>query len=436
MRVQIGVVDSPAYKGKGIYLPVQELLYHVFIVGKTGAGKTVTLTNWMISLMRNLEEDPERAPGFTFLDPHGDAVQDVLSRVPPKIEDRVHVLHFRETDWPRGFNLLDAPLESLKEEAIGAFVQMLRDLFPGGTGPRMEHYLKNALLTLAKVPGQTVLSVLPLFGNDEFRERIVGSVRDPVLREFWANQFQGGPKALDVLGPILNKIGAFAAYPRVRRVVGQGKSTIDPLKIMNEGHILIIDLAGAGEDVKPLMGAALINRYHFSALAREGTPREQRRPHCLLADEIHVYATPAMADILSEDRKFGLGLVLATQYLERIPKAVLEGILGNIGTKVVLPVSLENATVLARDMAPFTALDLANLPLLHAAVKTRFQGRDMIFSMESPIPPRSDPSRAAEILYLSDQRDGRPVRDVDRAIEALFSELYQDVAAGKRLAGY
>jgi len=422
LKLRFGFSDHAEDQGKPIYFLVEHFMRHVFLCGKTGTGKTVTLINWCLSLAQNLVEHPNEAAGFTFIDPHGDAVQDLLARLPEGVEDRVHVLHFRDTPRPRGFNLLEAP-PGLEEAAIGSFVDMLRDLFPAGTGYRMEHILKNALLTLVRIGGQTILSLEPLLGSEKVRNSVLPKIAsDPVLYSFWTVQYPAFVKrAGEVLGPIWNKLGAFATYPRVRRVVGQPKSTIDPLRVMDEGHILLIDLSGAGEDVTPIMGGALVNRYHFSALARAGRPRSARRPHVLIADEVHNYATKVMSNILSEDRKFGLGFVIATQYLERIPEEVLDGILGNTGTLVVLGVSEENAKRLVKYFPGFTPDDLVRRPTLHAAVHTTAAGTPAVFTMENPIPPPGDRERAERMLALSDERDGVPAERVDAYVGRLFA---------------
>jgi len=420
--IRFGLADAADKRGTPIRFPVEHFMRHVFLCGKTGTGKTVTLINWCLSLAENLASDPDTAPGFTFIDPHGDAVNDLLERLPDKVAERVHILHFRDTDRTRVFNLLEAP-PGMEEVAVGAFVDMLHDLFPAGVGYRMEHIIKNALLTLVRVGGQTILSLEPLLSSEQVRAKTLPKVMgDPVLRSFWETQFPAfAKKAVETLAPIWNKLGAFATYPRVRRVVGQPKSTIDPLKIMDEGHILLVDLAGAGEDVTPIMGGALVNRYHFSALARAGRPKNQRRPHVLIADEVHNYATKVMSNILSEDRKFGLGFVIATQFLNRVPEEVLDGILGNVGTLVVLGIEKGDAERLKKYFSNFTAEDLVQRPTFHAAVYTTAGGSPCVFTMESPLPPPGDPARAERILAQSDREDGEDAERVDSYISRLFA---------------
>jgi len=407
-------------KDRPIYLDADQLSRHAFLCGKTGSGKTVTLLNWCLSLAENLLKYPDESPGFSFIDPHGDAVNDLLARLPEGIDERVHVLHFRDTPYPRGFNLLEAP-EGQREAAVGAFVRMLRDLFPSGTGPRMEHILKNALLSLSKIPGTTIIHLIPLLANQGVRQWMLSKLDDPLLKSFWTDEFPGYAKrgSGEALQPIQNKLGAFTSYQRVRRVVGQPQSTVDPLKIMDDGHILLIDLSGAGEDTAPLVGAALVNRYHFSALSRASRPRHARRLHILFADEIHNYATDVMSNILSEDRKFGLGLVLATQYFSRIPQEVLDGVLGNIGTLVSLRLNYEDGQKVVKAFksgAPFSPKDLENLRDLHAVVQTQFKGRTVNFSMRNPIPPPEIPGRRERLMRLSDRRDGVPAERADRYI--------------------
>lgn len=420
ISLRLGLATHPAMKDRPIYLEAEQLSRHAFLCGKTGSGKTVTLINWCLSLAENLLRHPNEAPGFSFIDPHGDAVHDLLGRLPEGIDDRVHVLHFRDTPRPRGFNLLEAP-EGQREAAVGAFVSMLRDLFPSGTGPRMEHILKNALLSLTKVPGTTIIHLIPLLANQGVRQWVMSRLDDPLLKNFWENEFPGYAKrgSGEALQPIQNKLGAFTAYPRVRRVVGQPVSTVDPMKIMDEGRVLLVDLSGVGEDVGPLVGAALVNRYHFSALSRAGRPRHARRLHILLADEIHNYATSVMSNILSEDRKFGLGLVLATQYFNRIPTDVLDGILGNIGTLVALRLNYEDGQRVVKAFkhgTPFSARDLENLKDLHAVVQTQFRGQTVAFTMRNPLPPKETPGRRERLLRLSDERDGVPAERADRYI--------------------
>lgn len=419
--ITLGLATYPDVQDRPIMMPSSIFRRHAFLCGKTGSGKTVTLMRWCLELARNLAKHPDDAPGFSFIDPHGDAVNDLLERMPKGLEDRVHVLHFHDTPRPRGFNLLEAP-EGQRESAVGGFVAMIRDMFPGGTGARMEHILKNALLTLTKVPNQTILSLIPLFANDAVRRGVMRHIGDPVLLDFWENQFPNLMKrnAGEALGPIYNKIGAFAVYPRIRRVVGQPRSTVDPLEIMNRGHILLCDLSGAGEDTISLIGAAMVNRFHFSALSRVSVPKEKRRMHVLFADEIHNYATPVMANILSEDRKFGLGFVLATQYLNRIPDAVLDGVLGNVNTLVSLLLNKDDAKKLVKYMPGFTDEDLTRVPELHAVVSTMVGGRPAVFTMRNDYPPPPIPGRKEALMRLSDERDGEDAARVDEYLRKIL----------------
>lgn len=419
--VRLGLATHPDVRDMPIKMPSSIFQRHVFLCGKTGSGKTVTLMHWCLELAKNLARHPDDAPGFSFIDPHGDAVNDLLERMPDGVDDRVHVLHFHDTPRPRGFNLLEAP-EGQRESAVGGFVAMIRDTFPGGTGARMEHILKNALITLTKIPNQTILSLIPLFASEAVRRGVLRYVDDPVLQDFWENQFPNYLKrnAGEAVMPIQNKIGAFAVYPRIRRVVGQPQSTVDPLDIMNRGHILLCDLSGAGEDTMPLIGAALVNRYHFSALSRAAVPKEQRRLHILFADEIHNYATQVMTNILSEDRKFGLGFVLATQYLNRVPDAVLDGVLGNVNTLVSLLLNKDDAKKLVKYMPGFTDEDLTRVHELHAVVSTMVKGKPTVFTMRNDYPPPPVPGRKELLMRLSDERDGRDAARVDEYLKKIL----------------
>lgn len=424
-NIMIGKSNYPGTYNAPVKLPLGHLMKHAFIMGKTGSGKGVTMRTMLLSMIDNMVKYPDVAPGFTYIDPHGDDIRDVMSYIPDELYDKVHIFHAKNTQFPRGFNLIEPPMPGYEEHTVSTFVQLIRDRFPTGVGPRMEHFMKNGLLSLLTMEGTTILHLQQLFGDERFRAKVVRGIKDPVLQAFWKNEFSAVKDIATVIGPIWNKLGAFASYPAIRHVVGQAHGTINPRMIMDNGEIHLVDLSGGMEDSLSLIGASMVSKYHYSALSRSDTPKEFRRPHILVCDEIHVYATNLMSSILSEDRKFGLGLVLATQYLDRIPKDVLGGILGNVGTTILLNLGENDSMAMAKTVAPqFDNSDLLNLSERNAVIKTEVgeqeDKRQVKFSFRNDYPPMGDPERADKLLAFSDVRDGRPLEEVEKEINRLF----------------
>jgi len=411
---------------RALGIPIGQCMKHIFIAGRTGKGKTSIQAKMMQSLMRLHEKYPDTAPGFAFVDPHGDAIKVIASIVPPYLKNKVHILHMRPTYFPRGFNFLDLEDPSQGPNVAADFVQLIRELFPGETGNRSDAYLRYALLSLIEASPQTILGIEALFTNDKFRDRIVAQIKDPMLKNFWSERGMFGKNKKQIhtiVGPILQKLGPFVTYPTIRRIVGQKKSTINIRKIMDNGEILLVDLSGIPEDVKKLLGAMMVTQFHFAALSRRDILKENdRRPFILMLDEVSVFATPIIAKILSEDRKFGLGLILATQYLANIPQTVLDGITGNIGTYYLLGLGLEDAQRLEKFFAPKVNYKmLAEIPALNAVVKTPApNGTEVIFTVKYNYTPPGPDDVMNEIMEHSDRVDGRPADEVDKEIMAML----------------
>jgi len=394
-----------------IRMPVNQMLKHAFLAGTTGSGKTSTLLSIMTNMVEDLERSPDRAPGFTFLDPHGGAIETLLSYIPKSLYPKLHIIPLGSTDRPRGFNLFQAAHADMRESLTGEFVTTLQQLFPGSR-PRAEHYLRNAVLSLLSVPPQTVLGIVDIFFNETYRKKILPDL-DVHLRHFWTDEFAQIKNVGEHLGPILNKLGALTTYPTSRRMLGQLHSSVNTRQAMDDGHIVLIDGSGCVPDLLKILASLFFIDYHFTCRKR---PQHQSRAHFFFADEMHLFATDILTKILAEDRKFGLSLFLATQYLSQLSDRILEAILGNVGTLMLLQLGGPDADKLSRWLKPqVTNTDLMNLAELHAIVRTKGrEGRLELFTVKNDVVPIRHESWIKEAWAWSDAHDGRSAASVEK----------------------
>ena len=254
--------------------PADALARHLAVFGSTGSGKSTLLLN----LVGALAASPI---GVTVIDPHGDLTGDILARLPGAAATSVHVLRLADRDHPRGFNFLERRTPDEAQLVTSEFVELFEDLWPRFCGPKMQHYLRHALLTLLAAPEPgTIIELTRVLTDDDFREPLVDALTDPLVAAFWRNEWPG-PRERErdtSIKAVLNKLGAFVTYASIRSVVGQGASTIRPRALMDRGDILLVDLSGVGGDNANLFGAMLISRYLIDATGRQGTPARPAPP--------------------------------------------------------------------------------------------------------------------------------------------------------------
>jgi hypothetical protein len=335
-------------------------LAHMYIVGKTGTGKSTLLE----TLMRN---DLGAGNGFALIDPHGDLVESVRDAVP--VERRGDLVYFDVPDTSRalGFNPLAPAAPAVRPLIASSLIQALKKIWADSWGPRMEHILRNALLTLLDQPEATLADILRLFNDAGFRRGALARVESPTVRDFWLNEYEQYFWRLraEAIAPIQNKIGAFLAHPILNRILTQPRSSFDLRAIMDEGRILLVNLAKGqlGEDAASLLGALLVSHIGSAGLSRATQPADERRPFFFYLDEFHTFTSGSLAGMLSELRKYRVGMVLAHQYLGQIDPVILAAILGNIGTLICFRAGLADAEILAQEFYPFLSpVDLTNLP--------------------------------------------------------------------------
>lgn len=344
----------------------------MYVVGMTGTGKSTLLSNL-------IRQDIEDGEGLAILDPHGDLAEGIMKSVPPHRQK--DVIYFNVPD--RTLNLSFNPLRNVPphERPLVAsdLIEVMKKIWSDFWGPRMEHILRNALLALLDQPDASLLDVLKLLSNREYRREICLHLPNRAVREFLLREYEEYPARFraEAIAPIQNKIGAFLSNPLLCRILtGQGEN-LDLRSIMDDGKILVVNLAKGriGEDTASLLGAFLVAQLGRAALRRADIPETARRDFYMYLDEFQTFSTPSLAGMLSELRKYRVGLVLAHQFASQLEEPVWDAILGNVGTIISFRVGVTDAEILEKAFFPeFEAHHIVTLPNYHIYLKLMVDG--------------------------------------------------------------
>lgn len=345
---------------------------HMYMVGKTGTGKSTLLETLIV-------QDIAADRGVALLDPHGDLVERVLAQVPTRRVPDVVYFNVPDAAHPVAFNPLDWVPEDKRSLAASGMLQAFKKLWPDYWGPRLEHVLRNAILTLVEQRAATLADILRLVSDVAFRKEIASRLTNQRLREFWLREFEQYTRSYraDSIAPIQSKVGAFLADPRLNAILTRPKSAFDLRQVIDEGKILLVNLAKGriGEDGSSLLGSLLVSRLELAALSRADAPEELRRDFFLYLDEFHTFTTLSLATMLAELRKYRVSLIMAHQYLAQLEPDVRHAVLGNAGTIISFRVGPEDAQTLAREFAPeLEPVDLIKLPNYHVYLKLMVDG--------------------------------------------------------------
>lgn len=388
---------------------------HIYIVGKTGMGKTELLKNMVI-------QDIKNGNGVGFVDPHGEASEEILKFIP---EDRIKdVVYFNPADIesPIAFNIMENVDAEYRHLIAGGLMGVFKKIWPDVWSSRMEYILNNAILALLETPGSTLLGVNRLLADQEWRNEILENVKDSVVKAFWLKEFARYSQRYEIeaTAAIQNKIGQFISSPLIRNIIGQEKSTIDIRKIMDEKKIFIMNLSKGrvGEDSSRLLGALLVTKLQLAAMSRVDTPEKDRNDFILYIDEFQNFSTDSFANILSEARKYRLSLVLAHQYINQMEEKVRDAVFGNVGTMITFRVGAEDGEFLEKEFSPeFYTHDLVNLPKQNIYVKLMIDGlTSRPFSAETLPPAVSDYDFEKEIIEFSRKKFGTDRKSVEERI--------------------
>jgi len=385
---------------------------HLYVVGKSGTGKSKLLELF-------ISEDIKNGEGVAVLDPHGDLVDNVVRMIPEHRKDDVIYFDPGDTDFPVAFNPLVKVDESLKMQMTVGFINIFKKLFGDNWSDRLEHVLRYTTLALLDSPDTTVLSILKMLSDKNYRQTITARIKDSVVKNFWVNEFAGWSEKFDAeaITPLLNKVGQFVATNMIRNIIGQPNNKFDIRKVMDEKKILLMKVSKGllGEENSNLLGAMIVTKIYQAAMSRADTPEEKREDFYVYVDEFQNFATETFEEILSEARKYKLNLTIAHQFVGQLNPQMIKTVFGNVGSMLSFRVGAEDAQVLENEYTPvFKVRDIINLAVrdfytkmsVNGEVRKPFSGRTL-----DVIKPEADFTE--EIIAQSRAKYATPVEKVE-----------------------
>lgn len=405
---------------------------HMYIIGKTGMGKTTLIENMVV-------QDIINGHGVAFVDPHGDSVEKVLEYIPSnRINDVVYV-NPADTDFPIAFNPLEAVDPKYKHLVASGLMGVFTKIWAGVWSPRMEYILSNTILALLDSPGNTLMGIARMYVDKTYRKKIVDNIKDPVVKSFWVDEFANYQDKFrtEAVAPIQNKVGQFLSTSIIRNIVGQTKSSIDLRDIMDSRKIFLINLSKGriGEDASALLGAMIITKLQLAAMSRVDIPEEERQDFYLYVDEFQNFATESFANILSEARKYRLNLIVAHQYIGQLVHdrntVVRDAIFGNVGTMITFRVGADDAEFLEKEFEPnYTMNDLVNISKYNIYLKLMINGASSHPFSATTLPPIAEATgNMDKVINISRERYANERTKVEEKISKWMGVEFHSEAA-------
>ncbi|MEM8496303.1 MAG: type IV secretion system DNA-binding domain-containing protein [Planctomycetota bacterium] len=407
-----------------VTIALSDRLRHLYLVGQTGTGKSTLISNLIV-------QDLHARHGVGLIDPHGDLATQLLAEIPPRRHEDVVWFDPGDARHPPAFNLLGCLLDAAggnADLATSAIVAAFSSIWGNSWGPRLEYILANATRTLLEVdasPQPTLLALPRLLTDTLYRDRLVRRLHDPLLHQFWENEFDAWDKRYrqEAIAPVLNKVGRLLQNRLLRNVLGQPRVRWQPRELMDEGGILLANLSigRLGADASGLLSALLVSAFHLAAMGRANVDASRRRPFFLYVDEFQHAATASFSSILSESRKYGLGLTLAHQYLAQADPRVLDAVFGNVGSLLTFRVGEIDAPQIAKAIGHYPPSHFSLLNNHEAIARVLIDGQPTkpeSLAMHRPI--RTGTGRPKRIIRRSRQRHGLPRPSIERNLRRWY----------------
>jgi len=431
---EINVIGESNFRGHREKFGVKTIdrRRHIYIIGKTGMGKSVLLQNMIHS-------DVHRKKGLAVIDPHGDLADAVIDFVPSHRTNDVVILDPSDVSHPFAFNMLEYTEDSHKRNLMASgLLGVFKKMYSTSWGPRLEHILRNCLLALVEYPNTSMLGIMRILVDKSYRKKVVANIQNPMVKSFWVDEFDKmqDRQRTEAISPIQNKVGQFLSSPMIRNIVGQVKSTVNIRFMMDTGKIIIVNLSKGkiGEDNSSLLGSMLITKFQLDAMSRADMEEKDRKDFYLYVDEFQNFATDAFATILSEARKYKLNLVMANQYVAQMPEEVRDAVFGNVGTSLCFQVGFDDAEHFSNQFSEeVLPNDIITLPKYNCYLKLMIDGMPSpTFSISTLPPPDSgeNEEQREKVIRLSRERYCRPREVVEDKI-ARWSET-KKLGSGKK----
>ena len=355
---------------------------HTYVIGKTGSGKSTLLKNLLIQEINN-------GSGVGLIDPHGDLAADLLEHIGPERASNVVYFNPADAEHPCSLNVLHNG--STSDLVASGVVSAFKNIWRASWGPRLEYVLYASVAALADCENVSLLAIPRLLSDEPYRRWVVRQVKDPMVRSFWAVEFESYDKKFktEVISPIQNKIGQFLMSPAIRNILGQVKNSIDFREVLDRGQIFIANLSKGhlGEEQSRLLGALLVSQFQLAAMSRARVPHESRRDFGLVIDEFHNFVTESFCTILSESRKYGLHMTLSHQYTQQLQAEIRDAVFGNAGTFICFRVGNADAELLAKEIGDFSPSQLSSLASFEVAARVTIGGIQTEPFLGKSLPP-------------------------------------------------
>ena len=399
---------------------------HMYVIGKTGTGKTTLLENMAIQDILNGE-------GVGIVDPHGEFAEKMLKFVPKnRVQD---VLYFapHDLDWPIAFNVMENVDPTQRHLVANGLLGVFKKIWPDVWSPRMEYILNNSILALLEYPESTLLGINRMLSDKIYREEVVNNVSDPAVKSFWVNEFAkySDKFSTEASAAIQNKVGQFITNPLVRNMIGQPKSSFDIRELMDNKKIFLMNLSKGriGEENSRLIGAMLITKIYLAAMSRVDIPENEREDFYLYVDEFQNFANDSFKDILSEARKYRLNLVLAHQYIAQMEESIQDAVFGNVGTLITFRVGASDAESLENEFAPeFDIQDIVGLGFGSIYLKLMIDGMSSRPFSAGTLPPIKIAGKTFEEKIIEESR--QQYATAKKEVEEKIIEWHAEQTAG------
>lgn len=415
------LLGKSSYRGEEMEIRSQDddRRRHTYVIGQTGTGKSVFLSNMII-------QDIQAGKGLCVVDPHGDLVEDVLPHVPKERVDDIIVFEPFDLERPMGLNMLEYKSEDQKDFAVQEMINIFYKLFPPEMiGPMFEHTMRNVMLTLMaeqENPG-TIVEIPRILTDEDYQKTWMPKLKDPVVRAFWEKEMAKTSDfhKSEMLGYLVSKVGRFVENEMMRNIMGQSHSAFDLRDIMDNEKVLLVNLSKGktGEVNSELLGLIIVSKIQMAAMGRADMPESERKDFYLYVDEFQNFATDSFASILAEARKYKLNLIVAHQYISQLEEKIRDAVFGNVGTFISFRIGVEDAEIVAKELDPvFSETDVINIEKFHAYLRLMTNSRKSPpFTMGTYPPPEGGSNEIAEaVRQLSRLKNGRDKSVVESEI--------------------